>query len=312
MMGESVPTLQASFTPSQNQRALNPTLLMQQPHYDMVANTFYEELSLDAFNSSSSLCPNHSAHQYYPQFLHNPRHKQRHEYQHSYQLFQQHPNQFHPSPQHQQQPQYLGALNCHQPQEESTTTVSKAFNTVLSDANGKNQEGNENFGELEAVYINARNKKKTDSALAVENTCNVANECQLLATKTTGVDGVRTKKGRKRRRKKQVEEEMGLMGSFFKRLAKRVIKHQEVLQNKLLEAIERMEKERAEWEEGWRVREREIHDREAIVKARERDLASKRDSSIVSNLEKITGQKSFVLVSSGKSSHEQLSTIHEY
>lgn len=182
---------------------------------------------------------------------------------------------------------------------------------MLSDANGKNQEGNENFGELEAVYINARNKKKTDSALAVENTCNVANECQLLATKTTGVDGVRTKKGRKRRRKKQVEEEMGLMGSFFKRLVKRVIKHQEVLQNKFLDAIERMEKERAEWEEGWRVREREIHDREAIVKARERDLASKRDSSIVSNLEKITGQKSFVLVSSGKSSHEQLSTINE-
>ncbi|KAG5034111.1 hypothetical protein JHK87_009021 [Glycine soja] len=297
-----------------------------QPHYDM-ANTFYEELALDAYNSST-LSPNHSGHQFhlqhfYPQLHHNPRHKQRHtqqsqEYQHSYQLCQQHPNQFQPSQQH-EQPQYLGAFDYHQPQEESPTTASfwKAFNTVLSDANGNVQEVNENFGELEAVYINARNKKKADSTIAVENTCNVANvgvpvtnECQMLATEATGVDGVRTKKGRKRRRKKKVEEEMGLMGSFFKRLVKRVIKHQEVLQNKFLDAIERMEKERAEWEEGWRVREREIHDREAIVKARERDLASKRDSSIVSNLEKITGQ-SFVLVSSGKSSHEQLSTIHE-
>ena len=129
---------------------------------------------------------------------------------------------------------------------------------MLSDANGNVQEVNENFGELEAVYINARNKKKADSTIAVENTCNVANvgvpvtnECQMLATEATGVDGVRTKKGRKRRRKKKVEEEMGLMGSFFKRLVKRVIKHQEVLQNKFLDAIERMEKERAEWEEKW-------------------------------------------------------------
>ncbi|KAL9313175.1 hypothetical protein ACSQ67_018627 [Phaseolus vulgaris] len=82
----------------------------------------------------------------------------------------------------------------------------------------------------------------------------------------------------------------------LKMLVKRVVKQQEVLQNKLVAAIERMEKGRLEWEEGWRRREAEIHDREALMKARERDLAAKRDSSIVSSLEKITGRR-FVLVS---------------
>ncbi|TKY74862.1 Trihelix transcription factor GTL2 [Spatholobus suberectus] len=264
-----------------------------QPHYEM-ANTFYHELTVDPCRSST-LRPNQSGHQYhlqhyYPQFPQHPRQKQRHTeqchgYEHFYQMCQ-HPNQFQAS--QQEQPQCLGVLNCRQPQEESPARMSfwKACNAVLSDAEGKDQEVNENFGELEAVYIKARDED----------------------TRTNGVDGVRTRRGRKRRRKTKVEEELGLMGAFFEKLVKRVIKHQEGLEKKLLEVIGRMDKERAEWEEGWRRRETEIHDREAIVKARERDVASRRESSIVSTIGKITGQ-SFVLVS-GKTRH-QLSTIHE-
>jgi len=141
----------------------------------------------------------------------------------------------------------------------------------------------ENIGEIEDVY---------------------RNEWEMLATERVEVQGGRRRRrGGKRRRKKREEEKMV---SFFKRLVKRVVKQQEVLQSKLVATIERMEKERAEWEERWRRREAEIHGREALMKARERDLASERDSCIVSSLEKITGQR-FV---SGKA-HDQLSTIHE-
>ncbi|KAK8465428.1 hypothetical protein PHAVU_009G081600 [Phaseolus vulgaris] len=231
-----------------------------------MANT-YHQLTLHA-SSSSTLSPNHTPHQfhhlqhcYYPHFLHN---------QHSHQFFQ-------------QQPQHLGLLNSLHPQEQSTTTLSfwKAFNTVLSDA--KHQEENENIAELEDVYKTGRNE---------DTPCAVWNEWEMLA-ETVDIESGRARRGRKRRRKKREEEEIV---SFFKRLVKRVVKQQEVLQNKLVAAIERMEKGRLEWEEGWRRREAEIHDREALMKARERDLAAKRDSSIVSSLEKITGRR-FVLVS---------------
>ncbi|XP_014500800.2 uncharacterized protein LOC106761742 [Vigna radiata var. radiata] len=249
-----------------------------QPHspYQM-ANTYHT-------SSSSTLSPNHTPHQFH--HLQHCDYPHSHHNQHSHQFFQ-------------QQPQHLGMLDSSlHPQEQSTTTASfwKAFNTVLSDAKGKHQEVNENIGDLEDVYKKGRNE---DASRAVMN------EWEMLATETVEVEGGGARRSGKRRRKKREEEKMV---SFFKRLVKRVVKQQEVLQNKLVATIERMEKERAEWEEGWRRREAEIHDREALMKARERDLASKRDSSIVSSLEKITGQR-FVLVS-GKG-HDQLSTIHE-
>ncbi|XP_020236556.2 uncharacterized protein LOC109816097 [Cajanus cajan] len=150
----------------------------------------------------------------------------------------------------------------------------KAFDTVVSDAEGVN----EKYGELEAVY----KKRKGDD-----------NEKKSCVEKS-GDGGM--KRGRKRRK---VEKEMG---AFLERLVKRVMKQQEGLQKRLMEVIERMEKEREEWEERWRVRETEIQEREAIAKARERDLASWRDSSIVSTIEKISGQ-SFLLFSANLSTN---------
>ncbi|KAJ1382285.1 hypothetical protein SESBI_44417 [Sesbania bispinosa] len=115
----------------------------------------------------------------------------------------------------------------------------KAFNTVLSDAKEKHQQVNENercnFGELEAVFILAQTAG-SNSALAVENSHTQAN---VSATATIGVtseallaEEASMKRARKKMRKKKKEEEMRLMSAFFKRLVKRVINHQEVLQRK--------------------------------------------------------------------------------
>jgi len=153
----------------------------------------------------------------------------------------------------------------------------KAFNnTVLCDATEKQQhekENNErclvsdnNFGELEAVYKLGQNQAFTE-------------EHDLK------------RRARKKMRKKKFKEEMSLMRVFFKRLTNTVVNHQEVLQKKLLEVIDRMEKERIQSEENWRREESEIYEREAVMKARERVLAKRRESSIVSSIEKITGRR---------------------
>ena len=203
----------------------------------------------------------------------------------------------------------------------------KAFNTTLTDAKGKNLQVNDNerclvsennFGELEeVVYMLSRKKLETtqigsDSVQAVdENLHAVANNVgiplstNVPATATFFGEEGSTRRARKRTRKTKLEEEMGLMSEFFKRLVKRVISNQEVLQSKFLEVIERMEKARAKREEAWRLEESEIYEREAIAREHEQHLSSRRRSCIVSYIEKITGQ-SFNLVS--KKTYDQEST----
>jgi len=145
---------------------------------------------------------------------------------------------------------------------------------VLCDATEKQRHEKENkclvsdnnFGELEAVYKLGQNQ-----AFIEEH------------------DSKR--RARKKKQKKRLKEEMSLMRVFFKRLTKTMVNHQEVLQKKLLEVIDRMEKERMQREENWRREESEIYEREAVMKARERDLAKRRETSIVSSIEKITGRR---------------------
>ncbi|CAI8599450.1 unnamed protein product [Vicia faba] len=143
----------------------------------------------------------------------------------------------------------------------------KAFNNTVQQENENQTEtclvSDNNLDELEAVYKNKLGRSGDDS------------------------------KRKKMRKKKVVKEELGMMNSFLKRLVKRVVNHQEVLQNRLLEVIDRMERKRIEREENWRREENELYEKEAIVKARERDLAKRRESSIVSSIEKITGRKFF-------------------
>ncbi|KAK2445838.1 hypothetical protein QL285_016724 [Trifolium repens] len=227
-------------------------------------------------------------HYHYSQSPHNTQQQQQNqgwkeqchqEYQHFYQSHQYNdPLKFQPQ---QQQTHSLSnnIVNRYVDCEESTATVSfwKAFNnTVQSDSAEKQKHerclvSDNNFGELEAVYKYKLGRNHQAAFIEKHD------------------DSKR--KARKKRRKKRLKEEMSMMNRFFKRLTKSMVNHQEVLQNKLLEVIERMEKERIEREENWRREENEIYEREAIVNARERDLAKLRQCSIVSNIEKITGRR---------------------
>lgn len=264
-----------------------------QPCNEMANNILYQEqkLTLDdgsiLNNPPNILTPNHIhhpilQHYHYSQSSQNTQQQKERcheEYQHFYQSYEVHQHKFQPS--QQQQTHSLGDIivNRYIECEGSNAKVSfwKAFNnTVLCDATEKQQHekvnnerclvSDNNFGELEAVYKLGQNQAFTEEH-----------------------DSKR--RARKKMRKKRFKEEMSLMRVFFKRLTKTVVNHQEVLQKKLLEVIDRMEKERIQREENWRREESEIYEREAVVKARERDFAKRRESSIVSSIEKITGRR---------------------
>jgi hypothetical protein len=77
---------------------------------------------------------------------------------------------------------------------------------------------------------------------------------------------------------------------FHENLVKQVMDHQEGLHKRVLEAIERLEKERTQREEAWRRQETAKYNREAIARANEEAKASTREALILSCMEKITGQ----------------------
>ncbi|RXH86559.1 hypothetical protein DVH24_021832 [Malus domestica] len=56
--------------------------------------------------------------------------------------------------------------------------------------------------------------------------------------------------------------QLSSMTRFFENLVKQVVDHQENLNKKYLEVIEKMEKERREREEAWRCQAKENHKRE--------------------------------------------------
>ncbi|KAI4316474.1 hypothetical protein L6164_024452 [Bauhinia variegata] len=192
------------------------------------------------------------------------------------------------------------------------TSLWRSFETgnSCSDGNEKwvaTENKNRPLSELEAVYRLALLKETGPvSVLAAENS-HTNGSVPLIpvigpivsATATIGADHVSEAsvgeeasmmRARKRMRKKKMEEELSSIAVFFESLVKRVVSHQEGLLNKFMEVIERMDKEQEEREEAWRRQETENYNREAIVRERERALACSRDSSIVSCIERITGQ----------------------
>lgn len=178
------------------------------------------------------------------------------------------------------------------------------------------------FGELEAIYgVSAEGGETTTqaagsgSALTAENSrANVGlsiplsefqahnlgahGEAGIGNATITGVDhGSETSIGKEaslrkiqKKKMKNKNKKMSSMAVFFESLVKRVTDHQEGLHRKLLEVIERMDKERSVKEESSRRQEAEKRNREAIARADEQALASSREALIVSYLEKITGQ----------------------
>ncbi|KAM1246740.1 hypothetical protein TB2_042937 [Malus domestica] len=171
------------------------------------------------------------------------------------------------------------------------------------------------YGELEAIYNLAKmgegnqNQTGSGSALTGEN-CpkNVgfpvvfgdSNGLNAAPADTFRVDNrsedsigeeVSVTKIQKRKRKRNMKEQLSSMTRFFENLVKQVVDHQENLHKKYLEVIEKMEKERREREEAWRCQAEENHKREAIAKLHEQAIASSREALIVSYIEKITGQR---------------------
>lgn len=81
------------------------------------------------------------------------------------------------------------------------------------------------------------------------------------------------------------------MSRFFESLVKKLANHQEDLQRRFMETIERLDQERKEREEAWREQELAKLQKEAAARSHERSLASSREAALVSYLEKFTGQK---------------------
>ncbi|XP_059274817.1 trihelix transcription factor DF1-like [Lycium ferocissimum] len=186
------------------------------------------------------------------------------------------------------------------------------------------------FGELEAIYAtNADNTNATtnihriasESVLTAEdlptnhNVCipvvfNDSNQASgattAMATTIAGsesasvgereaeleVEATRGEVNKRKRRKKAKEGTTSTsMTRFFESLVKKLADHQEDLQRKFMEAIERLDEERKEREETWREQEWARLEKEAAARAHERTLASSREAVLVSYLEKLTGQK---------------------
>ncbi|KAL8477235.1 hypothetical protein ACS0TY_029506 [Phlomoides rotata] len=80
------------------------------------------------------------------------------------------------------------------------------------------------------------------------------------------------------------------LANYLEKLMKDVLKKQEDLQNKFLEAIEKSEKDRIAREEAWKVQERARIKREQELLAKERAFAAAKDAAMLAFLQKITQQ----------------------
>ncbi|KAH6782927.1 hypothetical protein C2S52_007886 [Perilla frutescens var. hirtella] len=81
------------------------------------------------------------------------------------------------------------------------------------------------------------------------------------------------------------------MAEFFENLVNQVMDHQENLQRKFTEVMDRLNEERREREEAWRNQELAQFEREAAARAHDKAMAKSREAMIVSYLEKITGRR---------------------
>ncbi|PHT92437.1 hypothetical protein T459_00319 [Capsicum annuum] len=100
-----------------------------------------------------------------------------------------------------------------------------------------------------------------------------------------------TRPGEVRKRKKAKRSGTSTtssMSRFFESLVKKLAKHQEELQRRFMETIERLDQERKEREEAWREQELAKLQKETAARAHERSLASSREAALVSYLEKLT------------------------
>ncbi|PON76219.1 GAMYB transcription factor [Parasponia andersonii] len=76
---------------------------------------------------------------------------------------------------------------------------------------------------------------------------------------------------------------------FFRKLTKEVIRKQEEMQKKFIEAVEKSEHARIAREEAWRVQEMARVNREHEILVQERSTAAAKDAAVITFLQKVSG-----------------------
>ncbi|GLJ33806.1 hypothetical protein SUGI_0679720 [Cryptomeria japonica] len=91
-------------------------------------------------------------------------------------------------------------------------------------------------------------------------------------------------------KKRKRKQKMGTMKAFLENMVQQVLEHQETLQQKLLEAIEKRDDDRLKREESWKRQEMARLNRQTEQRAQEHALQSSREKAIISFLNKFTGE----------------------
>eukprot|EP01018_Ginkgo_biloba_P022142 Gb_30639 [translate_table: standard] len=102
-------------------------------------------------------------------------------------------------------------------------------------------------------------------------------------------DAAKTDQSNRKKRKRK--QNLGSIKAFLENMVKQTMDHQETLQKKFLEAIEKRDQERLMREEAWKRQEMARLNRETEQRAQEHALASSREEAILGFLQKITGEK---------------------
>ncbi|GFP88137.1 trihelix transcription factor ptl [Phtheirospermum japonicum] len=120
----------------------------------------------------------------------------------------------------------------------------------------------------------------------MENRISCSQDLPIPCSSTASSSGKESEGSVKKKRK---------LADYFERLMNDVLKKQEDLQNKFLEAIEKCEKDRIAREEAWKVQEMARIKREQEYLAQERAIATAKDAAVLAFLQKITQQTTLPL-----------------
>lgn len=144
------------------------------------------------------------------------------------------------------------------------------------------------FSELEAIYKRLGNAETTQTPPNLPVTAHLP----AITEEPSRTFSAKTTKRRKKKTPNSSDPQLITpMAEFFENLVKQVMDHQENLQKKFTEVIDRLSEERRAREESWRNQEMAHFEREAAARAHEKSMARSREAMIVSYLEKITGQR---------------------
>lgn len=91
-------------------------------------------------------------------------------------------------------------------------------------------------------------------------------------------------------KKRKRKQKLGSIKVFLENMVKQVLEHQESLQQKLLEAIEKRDEDRLKREDSWKRQEMARLNRQTEQRAQEHALQSSREKAIISFLHKFTGE----------------------